>query len=246
MLTSVLEGSVSVGPYPELAGKRVLVTGLELQAGVDVARAFAEQGCRIVLHTTASGAEADAVLEMLAQTASELQVYSDPLTDIESTTRFAQTAAKTFSGIDAVVNLIHLDLRALSTEVLDGDFETAIARRLQTARVITRIAANRMRLTWSEGLVFNVLVSTPPQNNAETALLSMARAMLASMTRSEASEWADQAIRINAVAPVLDSTEAGACLVSEPQVAALAMFLASSRGRDLSGLVFDLGLVEHA
>ena len=246
MLTSVLEGSVSVGPYPELAGKRVLVTGLELQAGVDVARAFAEQGCRIVLHTTASGAEADAVLEMLAQTASELQVYSDPLTDIESTTRFAQTAAKTFSGVDAVVNLIHLDLRALSTEVLDGDFEAAIARRLQTARVITRIAANRMRLTWSEGLVFNVLVSTPPQNNAETALLSMARAMLASMTRSEASEWADQAIRINAVAPVLDSTEAGACLVSEPQVAALAMFLASSRGRDLSGLVFDLGLVEHA
>lgn len=246
MLTSVLEGSVSVGPYPELAGKRVLVTGLELQAGVDVARAFAEQGCRIVLHTTASGAEADAVLEMLAQTASELQVYSDPLTDIESTTRFAQTAAKTFSGVDAVVNLIHLDLKTLSTEVLDGDFEAAIARRLQTARVITRIAANRMRLTWSEGLVFNVLVSTPPQNNAETALLSMARAMLASMTRSEASEWADQAIRINAVAPVLDSTEAGACLVSEPQVAALAMFLASSRGRDLSGLVFDLGLVEHA
>ncbi len=246
MLTSVLEGSVCVGPYPELAGKRVLVTGLELQAGVDVARAFAEQGCRIVLHTTASGAEADAVLEMLAQTASELQVYSDPLTDIESTTRFAQTAAKTFSGVDAVVNLIHLDLRALSTEVLDGDFETAIARRLQTARVITRIAANRMRLTWSEGLVFNVLVSTPPQSNAETALLSMARAMLASMTRSEASEWADQAIRINAVAPVLDSTEAGACIVSEPQVAALAMFLASSRGRDLSGLVFDLGLVEHA
>lgn len=246
MLTSVLEGSVSVGPYPELAGKRVLVTGLELQAGVDVARAFAEHGCRIVLHTTASGAEADAVLEMLAQTASELQVYSDPLTDIESTTRFAQTAAKTFSGVDAVVNLIHLDLKTLSTEVLDGDFEAAIARRLQTARVITRIAANRMRLTWSEGLVFNVLVSTPPQNNAETALLSMARAMLASMTRSEASEWADQAIRINAVAPVLDSTEAGACLVSEPQVAALAMFLASSRGRDLSGLVFDLGLVEHA
>ncbi len=183
---------------------------------------------------------------MLAQTASELQVYSDPLTDIESTTRFAQTAAKTFSGVDAVVNLIHLDLKALSTEVLDGDFETAIARRLQTARVITRIAANRMRLTWSEGLVFNVLVSTPPQSNAETALLSMARAMLASMTRSEASEWADQAIRINAVAPVLDSTEAGACIVSEPQVAALAMFLASSRGRDLSGLVFDLGLVEHA
>src|SRR5690606_41067140 len=112
MLTSVLEGSVSVGPYPELAGKRVLVTGLELQAGVDVARAFAEQGCRIVLHTMACGAEADAVLEMLAQTASELQVYSDSLDDVASTTRFAQTAAKTFNALDAAVHTAQLDAEA--------------------------------------------------------------------------------------------------------------------------------------
>lgn len=246
MLTSVLDGGVSVGPYPELAGKRILITGLELQAGVDVARAFAEQGCRIVLHTTACGAEADAVLEMLAQAASELRVYSDPLTDVESTTRFAQMAARTFCGVDSVINLVHFDPGTLSTEAVGGDLEDAIVRRLQAARLITRIAANRMRLTWSEGLVLNVLVSTSPRTDGEAALLAIARSMLASMTRSEAGEWADQAIRINAVAPVLDSADSGACLASEPHIAALAMFLASPRGRDLSGLVFDLALAEHA
>lgn len=246
MLTSVLEGRVSVGPYPELAGKRVLITGLDLQAGVDVARAFAEQECRIVLHTTARGAEADAVLEMLAQAAAELQVYSDPLDDMASTTRFAQTAAKTFNGLDAVVNLVHLDAGAIAEAAGGEDVDEAVARHLQTARLITRIAANRMRLTWCEGLVLNVLAAKAPRTSAETLLLSIARAMLASMTRSEAEEWSDLAIRINAVAPVDDPADADECLASEPDIGALAMFLASPRGRDLSGLTFDAAPVGHA
>lgn len=238
MLTSVLESGVCVGPYPELAGKRILITGLNLQAGVDVARAFAENGCRIVLHTDASGVEVDAVLEMLAQSAAELQVYSDPLADTEATTKFTQTAAKAFNGLDAVVNLVQLDLGSLA-EGEDQQVEQTIVRQMQTARLISRIAANRMRLTWSEGLILNILVAQAPRTGAETALLSLARAMLASMTRNEAQEWADQAVRINAVAPALDT---GDCSGAEPKVAALAMFLASPGGREFSGMMFDVAL----
>ena len=238
MLTSVLESGVCVGPYPELAGKRILITGLNLQAGVDVARAFAENGCRIVLHTKDTGVEVDAVLEMLAQSAAELQVYSDPLVDTETTTRFAQTAARAFNGLDAVINLVQLDLKSLAKGE-DRPVEEALTQRLQTARLISRIAANRMRLTWSEGLILNILVSKAPQTGAETALLSLARAMLAGMTRTEAQEWADQAVRVNAVAPAVD---AGDCSGAEPKIAALAMFLASPGGREFSGLMFDVAL----
>ena len=246
MLTSVLESGVSVGPYPELAGKRILITGLNLEAGVDIARAFAEQGCRIVLHTMASGTEADAVLEMLAQTASELQVYSDPLTDVETTTKFAQTAARTFSGLDAVINLVHADLGTITAEAADCDIESGIARCLQNAQLITRIAANRMRLTWSEGLILNVLVATPPMTGAAGLMLGITRSMLASMTRAEAQQWADQAIRINAIAPSIDDVDACERLASEPDIALLAMFLASPRGRDFSGMVFDTALAGNA
>ncbi len=242
MLTSVLESGVGVGPYPELAGKRVLITGLDLHAGVDVARAFAEQGCRIVLHTMACGAEADAVLEMLSQEASELQVYSDPLTDMDATVRFAQMAARTFGGLDAVVNLVRFDARAIAEDAAAHDIEGTIAGEMRNACLFTRIAANRMRLTWSEGLILNILTSPPPRADAETALLSIARAMLAGMTRTEAREWAEQAIRINAIAPAIEASDAGPCLESEPDIAALALFLASPRGRDLSGLVFDTAL----
>jgi NAD(P)-dependent dehydrogenase (short-subunit alcohol dehydrogenase family) len=242
MLTSVLESGVSVGSYPELAGKRILITGLDLHAGVDVARAFAEQGCRIVLHTTASGAEADAVLEMLSQTASELQVYSDPLKDMDSAIRFAQTAAKTFNGLDAVVNLVQFEPSAVAEASDADDLESAIARQMQNATLVTRVAANRMRLTWSEGLILNIMTCSPPRSDFEAALLSIARTMLASMTRNEAKQWADQAIRINAVAPSLELQDGGEHLATEPDIAALAMFLASPRGRELSGLIFDTAM----
>lgn len=241
MLTSVLESGVGVGPYPELAGKRILITGLDLHAGVDVARAFAEQSCRIVLHTMADGAEIDAVLEMLSQTASELQVYSDPLPDMESTVRFAQTAAKAFNGLDAVVNLVQFNAKAVANSANAHDVEGAISSEMRNACLVTRIAANRMRLTWSEGMVLNIMTCSPPQSDAEAALLSVARSMLAGMTRTEARQWADQAIRINAIAPSTEP-EDGACLETEPDIAALALFLASPRGRDLSGLVFDMAL----
>jgi len=246
MLTSVLESGVCVGSYPELAGKRVLITGLNLKAGVDIARAFAEQGCRIVLHTTASGTEADAVLEMLAQTAAELQVYSDPLTDVAATTKFAQTAARTFSGLDAVINLLHADVAAVVAQAADADIESKIASHLQNARLITRIAANRMRLTWSEGLILNALVAAPPVTGAEAMVLGITRSMLASMTRAEAQQWADQAIRINAIAPSTDGPDGCEHLASEPDIALLAMFLASPRGREFSGLVFDTALAGDA
>ncbi len=235
MLTSVLEGGVGVGPYPELVGKRILITGLDLCAGVDVARAFAEQGCRIVLHTTAHGSEADAVLEMLAQTASELQVYSEPLMERDATVRFAQTAAKTFNGLDAVINLVPFDADAIDFD----DVEEAISRQFEKTTLLTRIAANRMRLTWTEGLILNIMTCSAPRSDAELMLLSIARAMLATMTRAEAGEWAGEAIRINAIAPSLDQIDASPRLETEPDIAALAMFLASPRGRHLSGLVFD-------
>jgi len=238
MLTSVLESGVGVGPYPELSDKRILITNMSLQAGVDVARAFAENGCRIVLHTRETGVEIDAVLEMLAQSAAELQVYSDPLADTEATTKFAQTAAKAFNGLDSVINLLHLDLEAL-TSGESRPAEEALAWKIQTAQLISRIAANRMRLTWSEGLILNILVSKAPQTPKEATILSLARTMLAGMTRSEAQKWADQAIRINAVAPAVD---AGICSGAEPKVAALAMFLATPDGREFSGLMFDVAL----
>ena len=49
MLMSVIEEARSAPAYPELAGKRVLVTEVSSSCGVDIARAFADHKARLIL-----------------------------------------------------------------------------------------------------------------------------------------------------------------------------------------------------
>jgi 3-oxoacyl-[acyl-carrier protein] reductase len=94
----------------------------------------------------------------------------------------------------------------------------------------------------SEGMILNVLTMPQTATGRQKAVATIARATLAAMTSCEAKCWSEQAIRINAVGPrVFDSgkSPSGACLTSEPDIAALAIYLASRRGKSLSGHIFD-------
>ena len=75
MLMSVIEGALSVPAYPELVGKRVLITGVTRRCGVDIARAFAERRARIVLQFAEASAAMQAVAEIVAPDALETKVY---------------------------------------------------------------------------------------------------------------------------------------------------------------------------
>ena len=97
-----------------------------------------------------------------------------------------------------------------------------------------------MRVVLTEGMILNVLTMPAPENGREAAVAGLARTALAAMTRGEAQAWADQAVRINAIGPrTATSQGTGACLTNEPDIAALALYLASRRGKTLSGHVFD-------
>jgi NAD(P)-dependent dehydrogenase (short-subunit alcohol dehydrogenase family) len=241
MLQSVIENASSVASYPELQGARVLITGLSLNHGVEVARAFADQGARLVLQMEDRSHEAETLLEVLAQTADEVKVFNAPIAGGEACVPFAQQAAQAYGGLDVVINIIDGIAPGGEACATVQDIENRVSERLSPACLVTRVTANRMRVTWTEGLVLNVLVPTASADRRATAYNCIARAALAAMTRAEAQKWADEAIRINAVGPrdVIGGSS-GDSLSGEPEVAALALFLASKRGRMLSGHIFDL------
>jgi 3-oxoacyl-[acyl-carrier protein] reductase len=97
-----------------------------------------------------------------------------------------------------------------------------------------------MRVIFSEGMILNIISMPRPAGSREAAIAGYARSALAAMTRGEAGHWADQDVRINAIGPRTETqTSSGASLKSEPDIAALALYLASRRGKSLSGHVFD-------
>jgi 3-oxoacyl-[acyl-carrier protein] reductase len=246
MVMGVLESQSRHGLFPELEGARVLITGLTPGHGVDVARAFADVGCRLILQAPEVTPELEVLLEIIAERAAEVSLVGEPVQDTVSAMTFAQGAAMAYGGLEAVVNLARLDARHLTADASDAEIEACVVDALRAPVHITQVVANRMRLTWTEGLILNIVTQAAPLTPVAAVAGQMARAGLANMTRREAQGWASEAVRINAIAPAEDtgcrpgSMPVG--LESEPQIASLALHLASRRGRALSGLVFDAAL----
>jgi NAD(P)-dependent dehydrogenase (short-subunit alcohol dehydrogenase family) len=245
MLMSVIEGALSAPAYPELAGKRVLITGLTSRCGVDVARAFAEHKGRLVLQFSESSEAMQTVAEIIAPSALEVEAYG-PLAradDEGEVSEFARTASKVFGGLDIVVNLVPLEPRALAITATVEDVERLVAQNLAAPFLISRIAANRMSMMLTDGLVLNVATLAGAPRRARQTFAAVAKAALSALTRAQAEEWAGRGIRFNAVAPQTAVADAGGPrLAGEPDVASLALYLASGHGRTLSGCLFEAGM----
>ncbi|MGD9783322.1 MAG: SDR family oxidoreductase [Hyphomicrobiaceae bacterium] len=235
--TQSLDGTV----YAEMAGARVLVSGLTPAIGVDLARGFADHKCRLVLQSTDETPAMDALATLLSESAAEIEMFRTPLSSGEAAVRFAQGPAMTFGGLDVAVNLVHVSAADLDGLATIEDVEQLASDRLLAPTLMTRVIANRMRVTMTEGLLLNVVLTENVVTEAQMALVGVLRATLAAMTRREAQAWADQGVRINAVGPrsFIDDGSCGATLSSGPDIAALALYLASRKGRQLSGHVFD-------
>lgn len=243
MVMSVIEDRSVTDRVPELKGARVLITGLESGHGVDIARAFAEQGCRLVLQSPALDTALDVLLETLVKDAEAVHVTEGPISNEASAIKCAQSAVGVYGGLDAVINLARLDESGLSADASVDEIEDRLAATLRGPLLITRVVANRMQLTWREGLILNIVTQRAPETPAAEMLGRIARAALSTLTRREAQHWADKAVRVNAIVPgeapsyEPDGYEPG--LKSEPEIAALAVRLASNRGKALAGLVFE-------
>jgi NAD(P)-dependent dehydrogenase (short-subunit alcohol dehydrogenase family) len=243
MLMSVIEGFKFAPQYSEIAGRRILITGMSRTCGVDIARAFAEQGAKLVLQFDETSEEMQAVSEMLAPLAADIAIFSDAPHGTDAIVKFARSAMTAVGGIDAVINIVSLNAPTANPTTPEA-VERAVSELLLLPCLVSRIAANRMRLTLTEGVVLTIATLPDAQageavDKTARAFAAVAKAALATMTRGEARQWADQAIRFNAVAPSTLSDGRDPALSGETDIAALALYLISGRGKSLSGLVFD-------
>lgn len=227
--------------FPELAGARVLVSGIRADRGLDIAREFAGHKARMAL---VSAEQSPALAEMsvlVANNAAELHLYETDAGTADAVGPPVQQAAADMGGFDIVVNVAHIEEDDIAAVEAGADPESVIAESLEPLVQATRIAANRMSLTWSEGSILNVVSMSAPSTGRAGLVADVARAMLAQLTRGQAREWAGDCVRINAIAPQssVSATLEGPSIASEADIAVMALGLASARGRGLSGHVVE-------
>ena len=186
-----------------LTGKRVLVTGAGGLMGADIARAYAQEGARLVL-TTRTAAKLDPLAAELRAAGAEVVTIGADFTVDAAIDALAAQAWQAFDGLDVVL-LSSQPPEPNQGELLDLSYETlqeqqqAIAWgpfRLLRQLVPQMIAAN------IHGSIITVTSSTGfEQPVPGYGAYGIAKGTLWIMTRQMAMEWGKHGIRCNAFQP---------------------------------------------
>jgi 3-oxoacyl-[acyl-carrier protein] reductase len=237
--------------YPDLAGKRVLITGALEPEGAVLARAFAGHDCRLVLQMGLEPAPRGAWAEDLREAAKGLRVLPGDFRTSEGVDRFADAALRTHGGIDIVVNIARLP-DALAAARDERELNTRLAESLRPLWQLTQRAIERMRGDRTPGAVLNVLAQAKSSGPRGLALHAIAKTALEAITQAEAKPAFADGIRvyglIEARAPgarTWDDLVATAMDAANTDVLdtvwSSALFCASERGGWMNGATLSVG-----
>ncbi len=188
----------------ELKGKLVVITGGARGIGFATANKFAEEGSRVVI--------ADINIEQAQESAKLLQekgavCYPFKL-DVSDTKMieqfFAEVDAKC-GQIDILVNNAGIQIRNPSMDFLEKDWDKLMSINLKAVFFCSQQAARRMK--GRGGVIVNISSGTSTQTTPGRAPYVISKAGVNALTAVLASEWAQDNIRVNAVAPGWIMTE---------------------------------------
>jgi NAD(P)-dependent dehydrogenase (short-subunit alcohol dehydrogenase family) len=238
--------------YPDLAGKRVVVTGGGSGIGGELTRAFAGQGARVVF--------LDIAEEVSRQLEAELSGAPVPpvfrkcdLTDLVELKAVFAAIEEEFGGVDILLNNAANDDRHEIEDVTPEYWDSRINVNLRHKFFCTQAVLPGMKQR-RRGVILNFGSISWHIPHTQLHLYMTAKAGIEGMTRALAREAGKYGIRANTVVPGAVRTPrqqalwhnpdeearilAGQCLperVEMQDVAALALFLASSNPRHCSG-----------
>jgi NAD(P)-dependent dehydrogenase (short-subunit alcohol dehydrogenase family) len=184
-----------------LAGKVAVVTGGTSGIGETTVRLFVSEGARVVIVARRAGPGDDLVAEL----GSDTTRFLSGDVGSEATAIAAINLAESWGGVDVLVNNAAIDWVSPILETSEADVRRVLDTNFIGAFLMQREAARRM-LERSRGSIINLTSRNASVGVPTMGLYASAKGALLSLTRAAAIEWADQGVRVNAVAPGLTAT----------------------------------------
>ena len=185
----------------KLAGKVVLITGSSRGIGLATAKAFAAEGCRLML--SARSAERCARPRLrCARTGAGVAAHAADVASPDDAARLIEAAVAAFGGIDILVNNVGGGGGgARIADSTDDDWRGALERNLiQTVRMM-RLALPHMKGRPGAAVVNVASISGWTPQLAMSGQYGAAKAALIFDTERWALEFVPHGIRVNTVSP---------------------------------------------
>jgi len=180
-----------------LAEKSALITGSTKGIGFGIARAFAREGARVVVHSR-SAAECEAIAKTLGGGA--VPIAAD-LSRAEEVRRLGAAALEAMDGrVDILVNNAGQPRVAPSTELPEGDYRYTMDLNLTAYVLLAQIIGRRM-IERGGGAIINVGSINGSVAFPQRLAYCVSKAGVNMLTKVLAIEWAAHGVRVNCLAP---------------------------------------------
>ena len=241
----------------ELEGRRVVVTGGSRGIGREICLEMAAAGADVALAYNRSADSALVVvsdIEALGQKGFALQAdFSDP----DATGRFVRESADLLGGIDVLVHCAGVFPQGLIGDITDEEWFRVMRVNLDSAFFACRAAVPYLRKNPDGGRIILFSSQAALAGTAHGAHYGASKAGLLGLTYSLSKELGPDHITVNAILPGRIETEMLAYATPERRkswlestplgyigeardVAGMAVFLASERGRYLTGAKINI------
>ena len=189
---------------PLLEGKIAIVTGAGRGIGSEIAKLFASEGARVVVHYNASRDGADAVAAEIGDSALVLQA---DLTDPQQSQRLADQAAASFGGVDILVNTAASFAHDITFEQSRWeDYAAEFAGVVGATINPTRAVVPYMKRAGG-GHIVNFVATLVQRPAPEYIVHTTAKSALIGFTRSLAREVGPFGITVNMISPGMTLTQ---------------------------------------
>jgi NAD(P)-dependent dehydrogenase (short-subunit alcohol dehydrogenase family) len=177
--------------------KVAVITGASQGIGAGLVRGFLERGYRVVANSRSIKSDAS----------SDVLALAGDIADPTVADRVINDAVAKFGHINTLVNNAGVFVAKPFTEYTETDFSHVLSVNLAGFFHITQRAVRQM-LAQGSGHIVNLTTTLvgQPVKGVPSALASLTKGGLDAVTRSLAIEFADQGIRVNAVAPGIVKT----------------------------------------
>lgn len=189
--------------YFDLTGQVAVVTGCSTGLGVQMAKALANQGAKIVAIARRKE-KIDAVAKEIADTykVETLAIQCD-ITDTEKVNAAVDSIMEKFGRIDIVINNAGTGAVAPAEDITDDQFNGELNVDLGGTFKVSRAVAKKAMIPAKYGRIVNIASMYGLVGNkvAPCSPYHAAKGGVVNLTRGLAAEWGKYGINVNAICP---------------------------------------------
>jgi NAD(P)-dependent dehydrogenase (short-subunit alcohol dehydrogenase family) len=216
-----------------LQGKVALVIGGSGGIGGTIARGYAVEGARIGV-AGRTKAKVDAALGALKQSGAEAIGHVGDLASARECAMAMEKIVGAFGAIDVLVNSQGVTVLKPATEVTEEDYDRILGTNLRSVFFACQAAHKHMR--GRGGVIINIASLSAHRGWTLAAPYAASKHGVIALTKSFATEWAADGVRVNSITPGFYKTDLNRNMSPAREAAAIAATPARRFG-ELSELV---------